>query len=422
MNGMVQKSLVIAMTNLAQYLRPKTLDDYIGQNHLLAKNKPLYQLIHKGLSSCILFGPPGCGKTSLAQVIANNSELKPYFFNATIDNKAKLQQHINEASLFDHAIIIIDECHRLTKPLQDMLLPYIEQEKIIMIGLTTENPNIALTRALRSRCYLFELMPLTHDDLRCALHRVEQATSFFECQQIMIDEPCKETLIYQCNGDIRLLYQMVELALYTVDNHETLHLTLDILKQCQAAFPLAVDKDQNEHYALLSALQKSIRGSDVDSALFYFAILLKANDLQSLCRRLLVIAFEDIGLANPNIMSRAIACVQAVDYLGMPEAKIPLANLVVDLSLSPKSNAALSALQRAEQHLDTYGQGEIPSFIRNHHSNDYQSPHQTKEGWNNQDYWPHHIPKASFYQPKENSRYEKAFKERMDYLNHLKSL
>ena len=410
------------MNSLAQYLRPKTLEQYIGQKHLLENQGPLKTLLDHHLASMILYGPPGCGKTTLAHLITQNQTLKPYFFNATIDNKAKLQQLINEATLFQQGILVIDECHRLTKPLQDYLLSYIEENKLIFIGLTTENPNIALSRALRSRCYLFPLYPLTEKEEYHALQLVEQANDFFHCQKIIIDNDCKQALINRSQGDLRLLYQMTELALYTVDNKETLHLTIDQLEQAAVSYPLVVDKNQGEHYALLSALQKSIRGSDVDSSLFYFNILLQAGDLTSLCRRLLVIAFEDIGLANPNIMSRAMACIQAAEYLGLPEAKIPLADLVVDLSLSPKSNSPLEALGRAEKHLEKFGQGTIPSFIREHKSDNYHSPHETKEGWNKQDYWPENLPKTSLYHPKETSRYEKALKERYEQLQQLKSL
>lgn len=408
------------MTTLAEFLRPNSFEDYIGQSHLIGKGKILTQLLAHRIPSMILYGPPGIGKTTLASLIAHQSQKSTYFFNATTDNKKKLQQLINEATLFNHSLLIVDECHRLTKPVQELLLSYVEQDKLTFIGLTTENPNISIVKALRSRCYLFELKPLTEQELQKAFSKVENAIEFFNCKKIIIDQTVQETISRITQGDVRQVYQILEIALYNLEDQETKHLTQKDLSALPLMQNLATDCNQSEHYALISALQKSIRGSDVNSALHYLSALLEAGDLTTLCRRLLVIAFEDIGIANPNIMARAYACIQSAEYLGLPEARIPLADLVVDMSLSPKSNSPQIAIDQAIDHLHQYGIGKIPDYLRTGHSKEYTSPHKSKNGWNAQNYWPENLDYQYFYQPKETSRYEQALKQQYNKINHLK--
>ena len=395
------------MNDFLHHLSPTQLSEMYGQKELIGEGKILWQMDQtKEYQSFVLSGPPGCGKTTLATVLAKNSELPSRYFNAAIEGKKELAQKIEDLSLFTKGILIIDEIHRLTKNTKDYLLPFLEQDKIIIFGLTTEPPAQRLNPAVRSRLYLFNLVPLSLKEMQVAL---QQAIQKWETP-IQVEEEVLTTIAHHAQGDLRMAYQELGLLL---QNQQTS--SLITLKDLQA-LPLQHPHHQtgtSEYYALISALQKSIRGSDVDAAMHYFVQLMNLGELEGVCRRLLVIAYEDIGLANPGAAARTVAAVQAAKELGLPEAKIPLANVIIDLSLSPKSNSPLEALQRAEENIAKGNVGTIPKALQDRHvgkSSSYVSPHHGPVP-KTQHYYPDGIPYTPYYQPKETGKYERALKQ-----------
>lgn len=394
------------MEILADKLRPKKLSEVIGQSHLIGEGKILSNLVYnKKLFSMILYGKPGIGKTSIANAIVEEMQLKYKFMNATINNKADFDSAIMEAKLNGEMVLIIDEIHRMNKDKQDILLPFIENGTIILIGLTTSNPYHKINPAIRSRCQIFELHELELDDVILGL---KKASSFLD--QIIIEDDVLEYIAHLSSGDMRSSLNLLEMAYYsTIDKK----ITMDVVASIQSKPVFFHDKDEDGHYDVLSALQKSIRGSDPDAAIHYLARLIEAGDLDSIYRRLSVIAYEDIGLANPGIGPRLMAVIHASELVGLPEARIPLANIVVEMALSPKSNSTYLAIDAALNDIHKGNTGNVPKHIKTA-SPDYLYPHNYPNDYVKQDYMPKNIANRKYYQMKNNKievNLNKIFKE-----------
>lgn len=418
---------------LAYRLRPRQLDEVIGQTHLVGEGKIIQRMVAaKMLSSMILYGPPGTGKTSIASAIAGSTKHAFRMLNAATDTKKDLQIVAEEAKMSGTVILLLDEVHRLDKTKQDFLLPHLENGKIILIGATTENPYISINPAIRSRAQIFEVKPLTEDEiteaLTLALTDKERGLGEFKVQ---VDEPALQHLARATNGDLRSALNGLELAVKstTPQEDDTIRLTLSIIEECIQLKSMSHDKGGDAHYDVISAFQKSIRGSDVNGALHYLGRLVEAGDMLIICRRLMVIAYEDIGLGNPGAAARTVSAVQAAEKLGFPEARIPLATAVVDLCLSPKSNSAYSALDAAIVDIRAGKSGEIPDHLRDGHYQGaaklnrgvgYQYPHATESGWLDQQYLPNKLKKARYYEPKLTGKYEQALAHRYDDINNAK--
>lgn len=337
------------MSNLATRMRPQKLEDIIGQDHLTAPNKILGRMVAaKQLSSIILYGPPGTGKTSMASALSGSLAIPFEYFNASIDDKKKLQTIAKKAEKDGQLILLLDEIHRLDKPKQDFLLPYTENGQIILVGATTENPYISINPAIRSRATLLEIKAVQASDIVNLLKRATQIDPVLQEYKIAVSDETLQFLATNVNGDVRKALNSFELAvLSTPAPDKKVTLTTSIFEEILQRKALPGDKDGDEHYNLLSALQKSIRGSDVNAALHYLGRLILSGDLIAICRRLSIIAFEDIGLANPTAVILTNQAIQVSRETGFPEARIPLANAVVELALSPKSNNAYMAIDKA---------------------------------------------------------------------------
>ena len=344
---------------LAFRLKPKHLEDIIGQKHLVGKDGIIRKCIeNNSLFSMIFFGPPGVGKTSLAKVIANEMHLPYREFNATVGNKKDLDAIFLEAKLSGSLVLICDEVHRLNKDKQDLLLPHVENGSIILIGATTANPYHSINPAIRSRCHLFELYPLDHDDIKEAILKALKNPKGLN-DEYTIDEDAIDKIVDTVNGDIRFALNILEIAaLSSKDKHISKE---SVLEYCKFANNRSFGSDDG-HYNLLSAFQKSIRGSDVNAALYYLALLAQSGDLESIIRRLLVIAYEDIGLANPQLCARTISACDAAEHVGFPEAIIPLGTHIIDLCLAPKSRTGADSAHRAQALVNekTY---EMPAYL-----------------------------------------------------------
>lgn len=417
---------------LAYRMRPRTLDEVVGQQHLVGPGKIIRRMVDaKLLSSMILYGPPGTGKTSIASAIAGSTQFAFRTLNAATDTKKDLQIVAEEAKMSGTVILLLDEVHRLDKTKQDFLLPHLENGRIILIGATTENPYITINPAIRSRTQIFEVYPLSESDIYRALEQaLQDSKRGLGKDAITIDEVALTHLARVTNGDLRSALNALELAAKsTAEIAGTIHLTLAIISECVQRKAFSHDKDGDAHYDVISAFQKSIRGSDPDAALHYLARMVEAGDLASICRRLLVIGYEDIGLANPAAAARTVNAVLAAERLGFPEARIPLATAVVDLCLSPKSNSAYTALDAALADIKDGKAGQIPDHLRDSHYQGaeklqrgvgYQYPHNYPDGWVNQTYLPDTLINTHYYQPKDTGRYEQALHQRLNELQKRK--
>ena len=386
------------MRPLADKIRPLKLKDIIGQKHLVDKGKIIYNLVkNKHVFSMILYGPPGTGKTTLAYTIVSELNLKYKFLNAVINSKKDIDEVISFAKENDGAVLILDEIHRLNKDKQDLLLPYLENGLIILIGLTTANPYHSINSAIRSRCQLFELKLLTKDDIVNALKKACN-----ELKNIKIDSKSIEYIASLSGGDLRYAYNLLEVAYYSSTNHK---IDLEVLKTINNKPSLYIDKNDDGYYDVISAFQKSIRGSDVNAALHYLARLIVAEDLDIIFRRLSVIAYEDIGLANPAIGPRLDAAINAANRVGLPEARIPLAEIVIDMALSPKSNTSLNAIDSAIRDIKMGNVGKVPNHLKTN-SKDYKYPHSYKGSFVKQQYLPDNLKDKKYYIPKKSSKYE----------------
>ncbi|MEY8435850.1 replication-associated recombination protein A [Streptococcus hyointestinalis] len=418
--------------NLALRMRPRTIDQVIGQQHLVGEGKIIRRMIEANrLSSMILYGPPGIGKTSIASAIAGTSDYAFRTFNATTDNKKRLQEIAEEAKFSGGLVLLLDEIHRLDKTKQDFLLPLLENGNIIMIGATTENPFFSVTPAIRSRLQIFELEPLTVEEvktaLKIALSDKERGFDF----DVKLDEDALDFIATATNGDLRSALNSLDLAVMSTkeDKDGTRHITLDTVENSLQRSYITMDKDGDGHYDVLSALQKSIRGSDVNASLHYAARLIEAGDLPSLARRLIVIAYEDIGLANPDAQVHTVTALEAAKSIGFPEARILISNVVIDLALSPKSNSAYLAMDKAIADLHQSGALPIPRHLRDGHyagskdlgnAQNYKYPHNYPEKWGAQQYLPDKLQGKNYFDPNHTGKYERALaanKERIDHLS-----
>ena len=392
---------------LAIKLRPKCLNDIIGQKHIIGENKIITNMIkNKKLFSIILYGKPGVGKTSLALAIINELGFKHRILNAVINSKKDFDIVIEEAKMYNGIVLVLDEIHRLNKDKQDILLPYLESGIITLIGMTTSNPYHSINPAIRSRCQIFELKELTNEDVICGLNK---ATKSEHLKDIKIDEESINYIATLSNGDLRYAYNLLEMAYFSTNDF---NINLEVVKKINNKPAFFHDKNEDGYYDVISAFQKSIRGSDVDASLYYLARLIEAGDLDIIFRRMSVIAYEDIGLANTSMGPKVDACINACNRLGLPEARIPLAVTVIELALSPKSNSAYLALDNALNVVRSGNSGNVPNHIKTN-SNDYLYPHNYKGSWVKQQYLPDKIKDSSFYVPK-NNKYENMLKEVMD--------
>ncbi len=381
---------------LAIKMRPQKLADVIGQKHLIGKDKILSNLVkNKRIFSMILYGKPGIGKTSIALAIVSELGVRYRMLNAVINNKKDFDTVVEEAKMYNGLVLIMDEIHRLNKDKQDLLLPYLESGLIILIGMTTSNPYHIINPAIRSRCQIFELHELTLEDIVNGLKKIAKK------EHISINKESLEYIAKLSSGDFRNAINLLDISSSsTIDKK----VTMDVLKTINSKPVFFADKNEDGHYDVLSALQKSIRGSDVNASMHYLARLIEAGDLDSIFRRLSVIVYEDIGLANPSLGPKLDAAIHAAERTGLPEARIPLGTIVCEMALSPKSNSAHVALDLALNDIRSGNTGNVPNHIKTS-SPDYKYPHNYKNNWVKQQYLPDNIKNKKYYN-KGNNKYE----------------
>ena len=400
---------------LAYRMSPKTLDDYVGQEHILGKDKILYRTIKADrLSSIILWGPPGCGKTSLARVISNTTKYKFTKLNAVTSGVSDIKRAIEDAqnaflNPTGKCILFIDEIHRFNKLQQDALLPYVENGTVILIGATTENPYFEVNKALISRSMVFKLNPLTTNDIVKILKRSLTSEQGLSSYNIRIEDSTLEKIADTANGDVRTALNGLEVAVLTtqMDKDGYITITDDIAKECVQERKAIFDKNGDSHYDNISAFIKSMRGSDPDAALFYLARALNAGeDPVFMARRITIAAAEDVGMANPNALVVATSAMQAVNMIGMPEARIILAEAAVYVATSKKSNAAYLGINRAMEDVSNKDTGTIPMHIRNAPAEGmekegygvgYKYPHDYPGHWVEQQYLPDKMIGTKYY-------------------------
>lgn len=419
---------------LAKRLRPTTLDEVVGQKHIIGKDKLLYRAIKADkLSSIIFYGPPGTGKTTLAMVIANTTSSTFVALNATTAGKKDMEQVIKEAK--DHygmyqkkTILFVDEIHRFNKAQQDYLLPFVEDGTVVLIGATTENPYFEVNSALLSRSHIFRLEPLEKDDIKELIQKaVYDSQKGMGAYHAEIDHDALDFLADVSDGDARSALNAIELGVLTTPPAEDgkIHITLSVAEECIQKRAIRYDKSGDNHYDTISAFIKSMRGSDPDAVAFYLAKMLDAGEsVTFIARRIMICACEDVGIADPQAIQVAVACAQAVERVGMPEAQLILANAAIYIAGAPKSNAVTNAIFSANDMVKKVRNGAVPSHLRDAHYKGsaelghvgYLYPHDFEDHFVKQQYLPDEIVNARFYHPTENG-YEKKVRERLNRLH-----
>ena len=416
---------------LAARMRPRTLDEVVGQQHIIAKDKLLYHAISADkLSSIIFYGPPGTGKTTLAKVIANSTKAEFTQINATVAGKKDMEEVINKAKdnqgmYGKKTILFIDEIHRFNKGQQDYLLPFVEDGTVVLIGATTENPYFEVNGALISRSIIFELKPLTSDDIKVLLERAVTDTERGMGSYKAVFEPDAEDFLADiADGDARHALNAIELGILTTERSEDglIHITKDVALECIQKKVARYDKDGDNHYDTISAFIKSMRGSDPDAAVYYLARMLNAGeDPKFIARRIMICASEDVGNADPQALQVAVAASLAVERLGMPEGRIPIAQAVTYIATAPKSNAAYLAIDEAMQTVRETGNLPIPTHLQDAHYKSagklghgigYKYAHDYPDHYVEQQYRPYELNGKEFYSPTGNG-YEQKIKDHM---------
>ena len=406
---------------LASRLRPTTLDEVVGQQHIVGKDKLLYRAIKADkLSSIIFYGPPGTGKTTLAKVIANTTSAEFMQINATSAGKKDMEEVVaaaknNQGMYGKKTILFIDEIHRFNKGQQDYLLPFVEDGTIILIGATTENPYFEVNPALLSRSVIFELKKLSTEDICTLLLRaVNDTEKGMGSYHAQMDDDALEFLADMANGDARAALTAIELGILTTDRSEDgiIHITLDVASECIQKRVINYDKTGDNHYDTISAFIKSMRGSDPDAAVYYLARMLYAGeDVKFIARRIMILASEDIGNADPQALQVAVAAAQAVERLGMPEARIVLAQAVTYMASAPKSNSAINAIDKAMRVVQETKTPPVPVHLQDAHyksagklghGKGYKYAHDYKNHYVKQQYLPDGLTGEVFYEPSEN--------------------
>ena len=406
---------------LASRLRPRTLDEVVGQQHIVGKDKLLYRAIKADkLTSVIFYGPPGTGKTTLAKVIANTTSASFTQINATVAGKKDMEAVVKQAQddlgmYGKKTILFIDEIHRFNKGQQDYLLPFVEDGTIILIGATTENPYFEVNPALLSRSVIFELKKLSTEDIRTLLLRaVNDTEKGMGSYHAQMDDDALEFLADMANGDARAALTAIELGILTTDRSEDgiIHITLDVASECIQKRVINYDKTGDNHYDTISAFIKSMRGSDPDAAVYYLARMLYAGeDVKFIARRIMILASEDIGNADPQALQVAVAAAQAVERLGMPEARIVLAQAVTYMASAPKSNSAINAIDKAMRVVQETKTPPVPVHLQDAHyksagklghGKGYKYAHDYENHYVKQQYLPDGLTGEVFYEPSEN--------------------
>ncbi len=419
---------------LASRLRPVSLDEVAGQQHIIGKDKLLYRAIKADkLSSIIFYGPPGTGKTTLAKVIANTTSAEFTQMNATSAGKKDMEEVVqqaknNQGMYGKKTILFIDEIHRFNKSQQDYLLPFVEDGTVILIGATTENPYFEVNGALLSRSIIFELYPLEKEDIKKILTRaVTDREKGMGSYEALLEEDALEFLADVANGDARAALTAIELGVLTTPRGEDgkIRITLDVAAECIQKRVVQYDKKGDNHYDVISAFIKSMRGSDPDAAVYYLAKMLYAGeDIKFIARRIMICASEDVGNADPNALVVAVSAAQAVERVGMPEAQLILSQAAIYVASAPKSNASCLAIGRAMDIVKTTKTAPVPAHLRDSHYRGaqklgrglgYQYAHDFPNHYVKQQYLPDGLTEETFYEPTENG-YEKQIKSHLDFL------
>ncbi|AFS78328.1 AAA ATPase, central domain protein [Gottschalkia acidurici 9a] len=422
------------MAPLADRMRPTTLEEYTGQDHIVGKGKLLYRAIKADkISSIILYGPPGTGKTTLAKIIANTTQMKFEQLNAVTSGIKDIREVIEKSKeklgmYNERTILFIDEIHRFNKSQQDALLPYVENGTLILIGATTENPYFEVNKALISRSMIFKLEPLSNEDIKkvilTALDDKDKGLGSFN---INIDPDALKHLTDISNGDARIALNGLELGVLTTDPNEKgiINITLDIIQECVQQRAIKYEKNGDEHYDTVSAFIKSMRGSDPDATLYWLAKMLYAGeDPKFIARRIIISASEDVGNADPQALSIATSAFDAVNFIGMPEGRIILAQAAVYIACAPKSNSSYVGIDKALNDIKNIQTGKVPAHLRDAHysgssnfgnGKGYLYPHNYEDGFIKQQYLPDNMVGAKYYEPTNNG-YEKVIMERLKYI------